>query len=93
MPTPRPINEPSSGATSGTFVTWLSSIVAIIPLPTPMIATTIGSSIAKSEPKARKRTTAAAAMPTTSETPVGGSWIRVMAWPPNSTRRPSRSAS
>ena len=79
MPTPRPINEPSSGATSGTSVTWLSSEVAIRPVPRAATATTSGSSIAKSEPKARKRTTAAATMPTISAMPVGGSWIRVIA--------------
>ena len=54
-------------------------MVAIRPVPTAAIATTIGSSIAKSEPKARKSTTAAAAMPTISAIPVGGSWIRVIA--------------
>lgn len=92
MPTPRPISEPSSGATSGMSVTWLISIVESMPRPTPKTAMTIGSTIAKSEPKARKSTTAAAAMPTISAMPVGGSWMRVIAWPPSSTWRPERSA-
>lgn len=56
------------------------------------MATTSGSSIAKREPKARNRTTAAARMPTISAMPVGGSCVLVIAWPPNSTWSPSRSA-
>ncbi len=64
---------------SGTSVTWLISCVENSPMPTPNTATAIGSSIAKSEPKARNSTTAAATMPTISDRPVGGCWIRVIA--------------
>ncbi len=39
-------------------MTWLSSAVDMSPVPTPMIATTMGSTIANSEPNARNSTTA-----------------------------------
>jgi hypothetical protein len=87
------MSEPSSGATSGTSVTWLSRIVDIMPVPTPATAVRIGRSIANTDPKARNRMTAAAAMPTSSAVPIGGSWVRATAWPPSSTASPSPSAS
>jgi hypothetical protein len=92
MPTPRPINVASREASSGTSVTWLINCVPNMPPATPNTATTIGSSIANTDPNATNSTTAAARMPTSSAVPVGGSWTRVTAWPPSSTWSPSPAA-
>ncbi len=52
----------------------------------------MGSRLAASDPKARKRTTAATATPTTSAIWAEGASVRAMAVPPSSTWSPSLSA-
>src|SRR6266581_4264724 len=64
MPTPRPIRAPRIGAKSTTFMAWVSGVIAISPPPTPAMAVTSGSSIARREPNAMNSTTAAASTPT-----------------------------
>ena len=71
-----------------TDVRWLSGAMSISPLPTPATAVAIGSAVAKSEPNAASKMTAAAPMPTADTADSGACSECEMAWPPSSTARP-----
>ncbi len=88
MPTPRPIINATYGANDGTVMKWLSSVTNTSPMPTPMIAATIGRLIASSDPNAMNRITIAARRPTASVEPMGGSRARATTGPLSSTRKP-----
>ncbi len=60
-------------------MTWLISWMPKSPMPTPKTATQSGSTIASSEPKASHSTTAAAARPTISASPVPASSVLAIA--------------
>ncbi|CAM5710131.1 hypothetical protein SANTM175S_01900 [Streptomyces antimycoticus] len=80
---------PSMGAKSAMVMAWPSSPMAAYAVPTPMSAVAIGSSVAASEPKARKRTTAATPTPMASlrwADPVRS--VSPAPTPPISTSRP-----
>ena len=80
---------PSIGAKSATVITCPSSTIPAYAVPTLTRAVAMGSSEAASEPKARKRTTAATITPTTSAMCPPDDSVPAMAWPPSSTWSPS----
>ena len=63
MPTPRPMSEPRMGANWAIESPWLSSVVVPEAMPMAKSATPRGRSMAHSEPKAKKSTTAVASRP------------------------------
>lgn len=80
------------GAKSATVMAWLSSPIPAYAVPTETIAVTIGRMLAASEPKARKRTTAATTTPTISLRCAELVSVSAAALPPTATWRPSAEA-
>ena len=67
---------------------WVSGVIAISPPPTPAMAVTSGSSIARREPNAMNSTTAAASTPTVELVDSGACSVVSIAWPPSWTSSP-----
>lgn len=83
---------PSMGAKSATVITWPRSTVPAYAVPTETSAVAMGSMLAASEPKARKRTTAATTTPMASLRWAEGASVSATAGPPSSTWRWSAAA-
>ncbi|WP_232248559.1 hypothetical protein [Streptacidiphilus rugosus] len=75
-----------------TDIRWLSGAMSSRPLPTPATAVTIGSAMARTEPNATSRMTAAATIPISDAFEAGVSSAPAIALPPSSTARPGARA-